>query len=151
MIDMPTVVADNLGLIRSYANRLTSNWETANEVVQEACVLILASKTYDPADPQRCGPGWFYWKVRTAKQRLWKRATVGLQGDTPIVVAPNQEHAADVALIAANDNLSDKQRDLMGHMLAGDRLFEAAEDMGISRQAAHQMLGRVRKVLKLAA
>lgn len=150
--DMPKLVEETLGLIRWHANRQCSP-EIRDEVIQESCALVLASKSYDPSRPP--GP-WLYWYVKQARAAIlrdWYRHRVPDVATTDHgVTEPDQEHAADLALLREKARgLPEAQRRVIQRSLAGQDLHEIAAAAGVSRQSVHQSMRNARRRLKLAA
>src|SRR5215217_8161610 len=62
------LIEDNLGLIYTFAIRM--NYMHRDEIVQQACLGIMRSKTYDPSISVAT---FLHWQVRGAFTHLKKR------------------------------------------------------------------------------
>lgn len=138
-------VTEHLDLIKRLAFARSAT--LSEELVQEACMMILSSPL-----PRGDGSisGYLYFKVLGAYRNLKRRERSGAVPAT--VVLPNQEHAADLALLRGRAaQLPDRQRRAVSLWLADNDYGEVGEAMGISKQAAHQLVRRAKPILGLAA
>lgn len=140
------LITDNLGLIYTFAIR--RSYVHRDEIVQQACLGIMRSKTYDPSISVAT---FLHWQVRGAFTAL-KRQAVGAAKSKAAVqpewVEANQEEAADIALIRERVvRLPPKQRQAVTLMLDGENRYQIGKAMGVSHQAAYQTIDRARKAL----
>lgn len=145
------LITDNLGLIYLFAMRLS--FKHREEIVQEACVGIMRSKTYDP---EVSVASFLHWQVRGAftqlkvrERRYAKARKVAKPEDA---VPSDQDSAVELAVLADRARtLPPRQRRAVTLMLADNNYIEIGQAMGISHQAAHALVKRARPALGLAA
>ena len=140
------LITDNLGLIYTFAMR--RSYTHRDEIVQQACLGIMRSKTYDPSISVTT---FLHWQVRGAFAHLRKRENAATRSKArapSLVVEANQEEAADIALIRDRvDRLPPRQRQAVTMMLNGENRHQIGKAMGVSHQAAYQTIDRARKAL----
>lgn len=150
---LAAIVTDYMPLIKSEARRL--NRRMAEEIVQEAVVGIMRSKTFDPDQPIG---GWVKWVVLGAYTQLGKMERRHVKADLSTgqniedlrPVNANQEAVVELTRIRARiADLSPRQREVAELLLAGHESYEMGRLLGINRQSAKELVARTRQ--KLAA
>lgn len=148
------VITDNLSLIYWHARRL--NNALAEDIVQETCLRIMRSTSYEDRG-QHATNGWVRWHVLGASHTVRREQSVRLNPkwlDTPQVTAmqPDQEHATDLRQLRERAaGLPERQRKAVELALEDHDYSEIGQELGVSKQAAHQLVKRARPALGLAA
>lgn len=137
---LATMLVEQLPLLRKHATRLCrGKTDVAEDVLQDACVSILLSKT----KPEDAGGNWMFGHVRYAMYHRHKSEAKHTHDD--LEVAPDacvngaQEPALELAEIMGIVSTLTPGRQQAFRMVAIDgwNTNEAAEILGVSRQAVH--------------
>lgn len=134
------MLVEQLPLLRKHATRLCrGNTDVAEDVLQDACVTILRSKT----EPGDAGGNWMFGHVRYAMFHRYKAETKHAHDDhetaPDVYVDGAQEFALELSEISGVlATLTPGRREAF-RMVAIDgwNTNEAAEILGVSRQAVH--------------
>lgn len=142
------LIKDNLGLIYTFAIRM--NYMHREEIVQQACLGIMRSKTYDPSVSVAT---FLHWQVRGAFTHLKKRESrfVKARARVPKTSVQEQSQESSAALdetVRRVPSLPEKQRRVMSMIIAGYNSSEIGREMGISHQGVNQLLSRAREALE---
>lgn len=143
------LVAANYGLLLHYARRLAP-W-AAEDIAQDAAELALRWDNYKPGKPVR---NWLYWCVMSARERYGRydakprKAAHALAAVNDNTVQPNQEHAAELALVRGKiDALPFHQRRAMTGVMAGLDSGDMSRALGCSREAIRKQVHKARAAL----
>jgi len=151
-----TLLQRHTGRLLNYLNALLLNWDDAEDVFQECCLVL-----WSRFDEFQSGTNFIAWALRIAQHKAldFKKAQARRQAffnrrlqDLLIAELADMRHPADdeglAALADCIEKLSEGDRRLIQLCYGeGVRVREAAVQLGRSPQSVHNSLRRIRLVL----